>query len=168
MKGNPVDALGLCLIEIRSGMSLPDGRRGLRDPDGRIAVLQRVWTASGAVEPLQRSLAIFAARLLNERPPLIFEDGEQRRDFVYAGDVAEACRLALEVGERSAAPSTSAAASRSLSRKWPGYSPTHWRCRSSPRSPESAASAMSGIVSLTSAPRARCSVTSREHSSMLD
>jgi dTDP-L-rhamnose 4-epimerase len=42
--------------------------------------------------------AIFAARLLNERPPLIFEDGEQRRDFVYAGDVAEACRLAMEVG----------------------------------------------------------------------
>ena len=30
-------------------------------------------------------------------PRLIFEDGEQRRDFVYAGDVAEACRLALEV-----------------------------------------------------------------------
>lgn len=31
-----------------------------------------------------------AARLLADRPPLIFEDGEQRRDFVYAGDVAEA------------------------------------------------------------------------------
>jgi len=27
---------------------------------------------------------------------MIFEDGKQRRDFVYAGDVAEACRLALE------------------------------------------------------------------------
>jgi dTDP-L-rhamnose 4-epimerase len=47
--------------------------------------------------PYSGVLAIFAARLLNERPPLIFEDGEQRRDFVYAGDVAEACRLALEV-----------------------------------------------------------------------
>jgi dTDP-L-rhamnose 4-epimerase len=44
--------------------------------------------------PYSGVLAIFAARLLNERPPLIFEDGEQRRDFVYAGDVAEACRLA--------------------------------------------------------------------------
>jgi dTDP-L-rhamnose 4-epimerase len=47
--------------------------------------------------PYSGVLAIFAARLLNERPPLIFEDGEQRRDFVYAGDVAEACRLALQV-----------------------------------------------------------------------
>ena len=47
--------------------------------------------------PYSGVLAIFAARLLNERPPLIFEDGEQRRDFVYAGDVAEACRLAMEV-----------------------------------------------------------------------
>jgi dTDP-L-rhamnose 4-epimerase len=47
--------------------------------------------------PYSGVLAIFAARLLNERPPVIFEDGEQRRDFVYAGDVAEACRLALEV-----------------------------------------------------------------------
>jgi len=45
--------------------------------------------------PYTGVLAIFAARLLNHRPPLIFEDGEQRRDFVYVGDVAEACRLAL-------------------------------------------------------------------------
>jgi dTDP-L-rhamnose 4-epimerase len=47
--------------------------------------------------PYSGVLAIFAARLLNDAPPLIFEDGEQRRDFVYAGDVAEACRLALKV-----------------------------------------------------------------------
>ena len=46
--------------------------------------------------PYSGVLAIFAARLLNERPPLIFEDGEQRRDFVHGGDVAEACRLALD------------------------------------------------------------------------
>ena len=45
--------------------------------------------------PYSGVLAIFAARLLNERPPLVFEDGEQRRDFVHVGDIAEACRLAL-------------------------------------------------------------------------
>jgi dTDP-L-rhamnose 4-epimerase len=49
--------------------------------------------------PYSGVLAIFAARLLNDRPPMIFEDGKQRRDFVYAGDVAEACRLALESDE---------------------------------------------------------------------
>jgi dTDP-L-rhamnose 4-epimerase len=46
--------------------------------------------------PYTGVLAIFAARLLNGRPPMIFEDGEQRRDFVHVRDVARACRLALE------------------------------------------------------------------------
>ena len=46
--------------------------------------------------PYTGVLAIFAARLLNDRPPLIFEDGDQRRDFVSVSDVATACRLALE------------------------------------------------------------------------
>ena len=45
--------------------------------------------------PYTGVLAIFAARLLNGRPPLVFEDGEQRRDFVSVHDVARACRLAL-------------------------------------------------------------------------
>src|SRR5689334_14338423 len=46
--------------------------------------------------PYTGVLAIFASRLLNQRPPLIFEDGRQRRDFVHVQDVARACALAME------------------------------------------------------------------------
>jgi dTDP-L-rhamnose 4-epimerase len=45
--------------------------------------------------PYTGVLAIFASRLLNDKPPMIFEDGEQRRDFVSVHDVATACSLAL-------------------------------------------------------------------------
>jgi dTDP-L-rhamnose 4-epimerase len=48
--------------------------------------------------PYTGVLAIFGGRLLNGRPPLIFEDGEQRRDFVSVHDVARACALALTTG----------------------------------------------------------------------
>jgi dTDP-L-rhamnose 4-epimerase len=46
--------------------------------------------------PYTGVLAIFASRLLNDRAPRIFEDGLQRRDFVWVGDVARAFALALE------------------------------------------------------------------------
>lgn len=46
--------------------------------------------------PYTGVLAIFAARFLNGRRPVVFEDGQQRRDFVSVHDVARACRLALE------------------------------------------------------------------------
>jgi len=49
--------------------------------------------------PYTGVLAIFAARYLNGRPPVIFEDGGQRRDFVSVLDVAHACRLALETAD---------------------------------------------------------------------
>ncbi len=45
--------------------------------------------------PYTGVLAIFAARLLNGRAPRIFEDGNQRRDFVSVHDVARAFELAL-------------------------------------------------------------------------
>jgi dTDP-L-rhamnose 4-epimerase len=46
--------------------------------------------------PYTGVLAIFASRLMNRRRPLVYEDGEQRRDFVNVRDVANACVLALE------------------------------------------------------------------------
>jgi dTDP-L-rhamnose 4-epimerase len=45
--------------------------------------------------PYTGVLAIFSSRLTNGQRPMIFEDGEQRRDFVYVGDVARAFCEAL-------------------------------------------------------------------------
>ena len=64
------------------------------------AVALRFFNIFGPYQALSNPytgvLAIFAARLLNNRPPLINEDGMQKRDFVSVYDVARACRLALE------------------------------------------------------------------------
>ncbi len=61
----------------------------------------RFFNAYGPFQSLSNPytgvLAIFASRLLNRKRPMIFEDGEQLRDFVSVYDVAQACRLALEV-----------------------------------------------------------------------
>jgi dTDP-L-rhamnose 4-epimerase len=46
--------------------------------------------------PYTGVLAIFAGRLLNNKAPLIFEDGRQRRDFVSVHDVVQGLVLALE------------------------------------------------------------------------
>jgi dTDP-L-rhamnose 4-epimerase len=54
-------------------------------------------TRQALSNPYTGVLAIFASRLLNGNPPLIFEDGRQMRDFVHVSDIARACRLALTV-----------------------------------------------------------------------
>ena len=54
-------------------------------------------TRQALSNPYTGVLAIFASRLLNGNAPLIFEDGLQRRDFVSVYDIAQACRLALDV-----------------------------------------------------------------------
>lgn len=56
-------------------------------------------TRQALSNPYTGVLAIFACRFLNNNPPLIYEDGQQRRDFVSVHDVAQACRLALETPE---------------------------------------------------------------------
>lgn len=49
--------------------------------------------------PYTGVLAIFASRFLNNNSPLIFEDGNQKRDFVSVLDIARASRLAMETPE---------------------------------------------------------------------
>jgi len=54
-------------------------------------------TGQALSNPYTGVMAIFASRLLNGKAPSIFEDGNQKRDFVHVSDVVQACRLALEV-----------------------------------------------------------------------
>ena len=64
------------------------------------AVALRLFNVFGPGQALSNPytgvLANFAARITNGQPPMIFEDGEQKRDFVHVRDVARAFRLALE------------------------------------------------------------------------
>jgi dTDP-L-rhamnose 4-epimerase len=46
--------------------------------------------------PYTGAAAIFASRLLNRQSPLLFEDGEQTRDFIHVRDIVHAFCLALE------------------------------------------------------------------------
>ncbi|MBX5153658.1 SDR family NAD(P)-dependent oxidoreductase [Rhizobium lentis] len=67
---------------------------------GLDAVALRLFNVFGAGQALSNPytgvLANFGSRLANGQPPMIFEDGRQRRDFVHVRDVATAFRLALE------------------------------------------------------------------------
>ncbi|MGN6374937.1 MAG: NAD-dependent epimerase/dehydratase family protein [Sphingomonas sp.] len=68
-------------------------------PYGIEGVCLRLFNVYGPGQALSNPytgvLAIFASRLLNGQQPLIFEDGEQRRDFVHVRDVARAFADAL-------------------------------------------------------------------------
>jgi dTDP-L-rhamnose 4-epimerase len=53
-------------------------------------------TRQALSNPYTGVAAIFASRLLNDQPPLIFEDGNQLRDFVSIHDIVRANLLAMK------------------------------------------------------------------------
>jgi dTDP-L-rhamnose 4-epimerase len=53
-------------------------------------------TRQSLSNPYTGVAAIFASRLLNRRSPMVFEDGQQMRDFVSVHDVVAANLLAME------------------------------------------------------------------------
>jgi dTDP-L-rhamnose 4-epimerase len=53
-------------------------------------------TRQSLSNPYTGVAAIFASRLMNRKPPIIFEDGQQMRDFVSVHDIASANMLAME------------------------------------------------------------------------
>jgi dTDP-L-rhamnose 4-epimerase len=56
-------------------------------------------TRQALSNPYTGVAAIFASRLINGQPPLVFEDGQQLRDFVSVYDIVRANMLAMEKPE---------------------------------------------------------------------
>ena len=67
--------------------------------------------------PYTGVIAIFCTRLLNNLPPVLYEDGEQTRDFSFVEDIARANLLAAETDKLEDCRSTSAAVAEFLSVK---------------------------------------------------
>src|SRR5688572_31807115 len=70
--------------------------RSYRIPTVALRLFNTYGPRQALSNPYTGVLAIFASRLLNGKAPLIFEDGEQQRDFVNVRDVVQACRLSLD------------------------------------------------------------------------
>ncbi|HYF09362.1 MAG TPA: NAD-dependent epimerase/dehydratase family protein, partial [Acetobacteraceae bacterium] len=72
----------------------------LAEAYGMQGVALRLWNVYGPGQALSNPytgvLAIFASRIRNGQRPMVFEDGQQRRDFVHVEDVARAFMLALD------------------------------------------------------------------------
>jgi len=60
----------------------------------------RIFNAYGPrqllLNPYMGVLSVFASRLVNHNSPIVYEDGNQLRDFIHVRDVARAFRLTLE------------------------------------------------------------------------
>jgi dTDP-L-rhamnose 4-epimerase len=82
---------------VASSMSIYGEGEYTCEEHGRVAL--RFFNVYGPGQALSNPYtgvaAIFASRLLNGRPPVIFEDGEQSRDFTHVSDIVRAIMLAL-------------------------------------------------------------------------
>lgn len=67
---------------------------------GLPTVALRYFNVYGARQALSNPYtgvcAIFSCRIRNDRPPVIFEDGNQTRDFIHVKDIVQANLIALE------------------------------------------------------------------------
>jgi dTDP-L-rhamnose 4-epimerase len=70
--------------------------RALEIPTVALRLFNAYGSRQALSNPYTGVAAIFISRLLNDQPPLVFEDGAQMRDFVHVADVAEAFATVLE------------------------------------------------------------------------
>ena len=64
--------------------------RALQIPTVALRLFNAYGSRQALSNPYTGVAAIFISRLLNDQPPMVFEDGRQQRDFVHVGDVADA------------------------------------------------------------------------------
>jgi dTDP-L-rhamnose 4-epimerase len=72
--------------------------RAYRVPATALRFFNVYGTRQTLSNPYTGVAAIFAARLLNGRSPVIFEDGKQSRDFIHVSDIVDGILRALEPG----------------------------------------------------------------------
>ena len=77
------------------GMFLSVGR-ALQIPTVALRLFNAYGSRQALSNPYTGVAAIFISRLLNDQPPLVFEDGRQMRDFVHVQDVARAFATVLD------------------------------------------------------------------------
>jgi len=70
--------------------------RALRIPTVALRLFNAYGSRQALSNPYTGVAAIFISRLMNDQPPLVFEDGRQMRDFVHVQDVAEAFATVLD------------------------------------------------------------------------
>lgn len=70
--------------------------RALNIPTVALRLFNAYGSRQALSNPYTGVAAIFISRLLNDQKPLVFEDGEQKRDFVHVMDVANAFATVLE------------------------------------------------------------------------
>ena len=70
--------------------------RALEIPTVALRLFNAYGSRQALSNPYTGVAAIFISRLLNDQPPLVFEDGAQQRDFVHVLDCAEAFATVLE------------------------------------------------------------------------
>lgn len=70
--------------------------RALQIPTVALRLFNAYGSRQALSNPYTGVAAIFISRLLNDQPPLVFEDGRQMRDFVHVEDVARAFATVLD------------------------------------------------------------------------